>query len=195
MAFNLDREWAARRLGVSSRTIDRHIQAGRIHTRRIGKKMFLEEEDVETIRLLDTARAKENYEVVTHQESPMTHEIVHPASQPSETALMAEFTRIYTEAQELIAKKDAVIQDLAYRLGKSESELKNSVSLIDYKNATFLLESAKSKGNQDTQVLTDKVEHLEGEISKRNTMIISLAILFVLVLAFAFVFVFFNRLA
>ena len=157
--------------------------------------MFLEEEDIEAIRLLDTARAKEEYEVVTHSESPMTHEIIHPASQPSEMAMMTEFTRIYTEAQELIAKKDAVIQDLAYRLGKSETDLKNSVSLIEYKNATFLLESAKSKNTQDTQTLSAKVEHLESEISKRNTMIISLAILFVLVLAFAFVFVFFNRLA
>ena len=41
MAFTLDRDQAAARLGVSSRTVDRHIQAGRIRTKRIGKKMFL----------------------------------------------------------------------------------------------------------------------------------------------------------
>lgn len=191
MAFNLDREWAARRLGVSSRTIDRHIQAGRIRTRRIGKKMYLEEDDIETIRGLDAARSRESYEVVM-DDSSTRHEIVHPVTQ--DAAMTTEFTRLYTEAQELIAKKDAVIQDLAYRLGKSETELKNSISMIEYKKATFLLESAKTKNDQDSQVLTEKVNHLETEITKRNAMIISLAILFVLVLAFSFMFFFYSRL-
>lgn len=191
MAFNLDREWAARRLGVSSRTIDRHIQAGRIRTRRIGKKMFLEEEDVETIRSLDTARSREDYEVMMNDDS-IKHEIVHPVVQ--DTSMTTEFTRLYTEAQEIIAKKDAVIQDLAYRLWKSETELKGSISMIEYKKATFLLESAKSKNDQDSQVLTEKVSHLETEITKRNAMIISLAILFALVLAFSVMFFFYTRL-
>lgn len=64
MAFSLDREGASRRLGVSSRTIDRHIQAGRIRTRRIGKKMFLEEDDIETLRMTDPARREEDYVVI-----------------------------------------------------------------------------------------------------------------------------------
>ena len=64
MAFSLDRDGASRRLGVSSRTIDRHIQAERIRTRRIGKKMFLEEDDVEKLRMNDPARREENYIVI-----------------------------------------------------------------------------------------------------------------------------------
>ncbi len=192
MAFNLDRESAAGRLGVSSRTIDRHIQAGRIRTRRIGKKMFLEEDDIEALRGMDLARSREDYIVITDDEKAKSHEIIHPSRQ--ESAVTTEFTRLYTEAQELIAKKDAVIQDLAYRLGKSETELKNSISMIEYKKATFLLESAKSKNDQDSHMLTEKVSTLESEISRRNAVIISLAILFVLVLAFSFMFFFYTRL-
>ena len=64
MAFTLDRVDAAKRLGVSTRTIDRHIQAGRIRTRRIGKKMFLEEDDVEEVRLSDPSRREEDYIVI-----------------------------------------------------------------------------------------------------------------------------------
>lgn len=192
MAFNLDREAAARRLGVSSRTIDRHIQAGRIQTRRIGKKMFLEEEDVEAIRNADPSRSREEYEVVTEGDKTGNHEIIHP-SVPDQTAI-SEFTRLYTEAQEVIAKKDAIIQDLAYRLGKSETELKSSISMIEYKKATFLLESAKTKNDQDSRNLSEKIDHLETEITKRNAAIISLAILFVLVLAFSVMFFFYTRL-
>jgi excisionase family DNA binding protein len=51
MAFAIDRNEAARRLSVSTRTVDRHIQAGRIRTKRIGKKMYLHEDDIETLRL------------------------------------------------------------------------------------------------------------------------------------------------
>ena len=69
MAFTLDRNEAASRLGVSTRTIDRHIQAERIRTRRIGKKMFLEEADVEKLRQEDPARREDDYEVITNPES------------------------------------------------------------------------------------------------------------------------------
>lgn len=64
MAFTLDREEASRRLGVSTRTIDRHIQADRIRTRRVGKKIFLEEDDVESLRADDPARSEEGYVVI-----------------------------------------------------------------------------------------------------------------------------------
>jgi excisionase family DNA binding protein len=79
MAFTLDRDQAAARLGVSSRTIDRHIQAGRIRTRRIGKKMFLEDDDVEIIRNMDPARREEDYVIIMDDnEKSATHEIVQP---------------------------------------------------------------------------------------------------------------------
>ena len=51
MAFAIDRNEAARRLSVSTRTVDRHIQGGRIRTKRIGKKMYLHEDDVENLRI------------------------------------------------------------------------------------------------------------------------------------------------
>ena len=64
MAFTLDRIEAAKRLGVSTRTVDRHIQSNRIRTRRIGKKMFLEEDDVELLRSEDPARKADDYVVI-----------------------------------------------------------------------------------------------------------------------------------
>ena len=64
MAFAIDRVEAARRLSVSTRTVDRHISAGRIRTKRIGKKMFLHEEDVELVRSTDLARPTEEYIII-----------------------------------------------------------------------------------------------------------------------------------
>ena len=195
MAFSIDRALAAQRLGVSTRTIDRHIQQGRIRTRRIGKRMFLEEDDVETIRNQDPSRREETYEVIhdspkKSKNMPDNDIVIHSVDNQAIT----EFTRLYDDAKRIISKKDEIIQDLSYRLGKTETELKNSVSLVEYKKATFLLESAKSRNDEDKEDLSGKLENLEKEINKRNSALIALALLFVLVLAFSIVFFFYTRL-
>lgn len=199
MAFTLDREWAAARLGVSSRTIDRHIQAWRIRTRRIGKKMFLEDDDIETLRNQDPARREEDYIIIMDEEKKSTpkHEIVQPRDQSNslsiaDSAAIKELVRLYEESRNVIVKKDETIQELSYKLGKVEVELKNTIPIVDYNKATFLLESAKAKWSEDILQFNTKIESLEKELSKRNWAILSLALLFVLVLAFSVVFFFFS---
>ena len=199
MAFSLDRDGASRRLGVSSRTIDRHIQAGRIRTRRIGKKMFLEEDDVEGLRMSDPSRREEDY-IIIHDDEREIPEIVdtkaknknvETVSHPN--AGLTELVRIYEDARSLIAEKDATIQDLSYKLGKIETELANSVPVLEYKKNAFLLESAKSKSDTDADILSKKISTLESEVGKRNSAIITLVILFILVLAFSVIFVLFGN--
>ncbi len=200
MAFVLDRVDAASRLGVSSRTIDRHIQAWRIRTRRIGKKIFLEDDDVEALRNMDPARREEDYVVIF---DTLEQNVESVSKTPQTTGLsqtgidnkaLTEFVRFYEEAQVLIGQKENLIQDLSYKLGKVETEMKNMVPLVEYNKATFLLESAKEKNTADVSRLSETVNTLEKEISKRNTAIISLALLFVLVLAFSIMFLFYTRL-
>jgi hypothetical protein len=197
MAFSLDRESASRRLGVSSRTIDRHIQAERIRTRRIGKKMFLEEDDIEALRMADPARREEDYIVISDENTQKTMPEIVSSSQSlmdpkQNNAALAEIVRIYEDARGLIAEKDATIQNLSYKLGKIESELSNSVPVLEYKKTTFLLENAKSKSDSDADTLSSKITHLESEISKRNSALITLVILFILVLSFSAMFVLFG---
>lgn len=195
MAFTLDRTEAAKRLGVSTRTIDRHIQSNRIRTRRIGKKMFLEEDDVELIRSEDPTR-RDDYVVILNEEPKEMPEITMPPSlsvQQEAQLAIAEFSRIYTDAQGLIARKDEVIQDLSYKLGKAETELQNSVDASEYRRTAHLLETAKSKNDEDSRVLGEKISLLEKEVQKRNSFIIGLVILFVVVITSSFVFFFYNR--
>jgi len=85
MAFAIDRVEAARRLSVSTRTVDRHISAGRIRTKRIGKKTFLHEEDVEIIRTTDPERTEEEYIVIEDSEKP-EQEIIPRGKKIQETA-------------------------------------------------------------------------------------------------------------
>ncbi|MBC7503414.1 hypothetical protein H7169_00380 [Candidatus Gracilibacteria bacterium] len=202
MAFSLDRDGASRRLGVSSRTIDRHIQAGRIRTRRIGKKMFLEEDDIETLRLIDPARREEDFIII----NDISLDTATPESNRPEfvarsknivntnhnNVTLTEIVRIYEDARDQIAKKDSIIQELSYKLGKAETELSNSVPALEYKKNSFLLESAKSRSDIDAEILSKKIITLESDINKRNSALISLAILFILVLGFSVIFVIFG---
>lgn len=196
MAFSLDRDGASRRLGVSSRTIDRHIQAGRIRTRRIGKKMYLEEDDIEAIRMADPARREEDYTIVESTEERKIPEIVNSSTDiidpKQNNVALAEIVRIYEDARSLIAEKDATIQTLSYKLWKIETELANSIPAMEYKKTTFLLESAKSKSDSDAEMLTKKITTLESEVNKRNSALITLVILFILVLGFSVIFVLFG---
>ncbi len=109
MAYTIDRNEAALRLGVSTRTIDRHIQAERIRTRRVGKKLFLEEDDVEQIRSEDPARSEDDYEIldtpnITNKTFTKTE--ILPSNYTKSTEIsadakmaLAEFSRIYADAQ------------------------------------------------------------------------------------------------
>lgn len=196
MAFAIDRVEAARRLSVSTRTVDRHISAGRIRTKRIGKKMFLHEEDVELIRQTEGADTTEEYIVIDESEKPEQEIVARKVSRETLPVAYSDgpnYIELYQKAEKLIAKKDETIQDLAYRLGKAEVELKNSIPLTEYKKTTFLLESAKAKTDADATLLSTKLSTLEKEITKRNSAILGLAILFVLVLAFSVVFFLYTQ--
>ena len=196
MAFAIDRVEAARRLSVSTRTVDRHISAGRIRTKRIGKKMFLHEEDVEVIRTTDPDRSDEEY-IIIDDSSKEEHEIISREKVREIWTLpyteWLNYITLYETAQKNIVKKDEIIQDLAYRLGKTEAELRNSIPLSEYKKTTFLLESAKAKTDSDAIVLSEKIDTLEKDITKKNSAILGLAILFVLVLAFSIVFFLYTQ--
>lgn len=138
MAFSIDRTEAARRLSVSSRTVDRHISAGRIATKRIGKKTFLEEDDVELLRKTHPERGDDT--IVILDREPQEAPEIFSRERSLSREKTPDFASLYSDAQKIIAKKDEIIQELSYKLGKSETELKNSIPLIEYKKTTFLLE-------------------------------------------------------
>ncbi len=159
--------------------------------------MFLEEDDVEALRMADPARREDNYVIMDSKPdannlSGLTPAPQHFVESKQNNAALTEIVRFYEDAKSLIAEKDATIQTLSYKLGKIESELANSVPVLEYKKTTFLLESAKSKSDTDADILSNKIAILETEVNKRNSAIITLVILFMLVLGFSVIFILFG---
>jgi hypothetical protein len=120
--------------------------------------MYLEEEDVEALRMSDPSRREESYEVI--QDTPSMRESSEIISKEKKIVdhnqanmALTELVRIYEDARGQIAHKDAIIQELSYKLGKAETELANSVPVLEYKKNAFLLESAKTKSDTDAEAL------------------------------------------
>jgi hypothetical protein len=64
------------------------------------------------------------------------------------------YKNLYEDSQKMIEKKDDLIKDLSYRLGKAEVELKNSIPMLEYRKTTFLLESSNNKTAEEKKEMT-----------------------------------------
>jgi type III secretory pathway lipoprotein EscJ len=91
-----------------------------------------------------------------------------------------------------MSDKDRIIQDLSYRAGHAESELKNSVSMIEYKKQSFLLESAKAKTEEDIkQVQSESLALKEEAIQTKFVLYILLSLVAILLILCTFLLYFF----
>lgn len=183
--YSVDREKAAMLLGVSTRSIDRYIKSNKIRSRKLGKKLYLHDEDVERLR---AGGIQEDFVIMTGDSDSYVdtqdEAVVTLHSTPKHTMRdMVNYRDLYDQANEKIAVKDKMIQELSYRLGQSETELKNTISISEYKKATFLLESAKSQWEEEKNHMSEKVSFLENSLKREHvlvkTLVITLMVTFV----------------
>ncbi|MDD2916292.1 MAG: hypothetical protein PHH70_00400 [Candidatus Gracilibacteria bacterium] len=171
MSYTIDRYEGAKILGCSTRTIDRHISAGKIRSKRVGKKVFLHDEDVQIIK---NGGIQEDYIVLGSDGQMVTS---HEESNFVRRPVMVDYKQLFDEAQKSIERKDTLIQELSYRAGQAESELKNSISMIEYKKATMLLESSKMHSEEERKNLEEKIGEISQELTQKNITNVLLMIL------------------
>lgn len=164
MSYTIDRYEGAKLLNCSTRTVDRYISAGKIRSKRIGKKIFLHDED---IRILQNGGIQEDYIVIDSQGQIVT--APDNESQFTRRPVAVDYKQLFDDAQKAIERKDVLIQELSYRAGQAEAELKNSISMIEYKKATMLLESAKIHSEEEKKVLDKKIEEITTTLEQKNT--------------------------
>lgn len=170
--YQIDRiEWA-KLLNMSTRTVDRYIRSWRLRSKKIWKKIFLHSDDVE---ILKNWWIQQEYEIIEPQSQIINF---------SKSETWVDYKDLYEENKKVIEKKDEVIKDLSYRLGNAESELKNSISLLEYKKATFLLESSTIKTEDEKTKLNQNISNLESKIKsekKLNFILIFLLIILIII--------------
>lgn len=199
MSYTTTRESAAELLEISTRTLDRYVKSGRIRAKRRGKVLYLSDDDISMIKngepelVRPTDRVKSTPKEFTTEETP---DLVI-FDEPRETGftrkrVSADYRDLYEEAMRKMSDKDRIIQDLSYRAGHAESELKNSVSMIEYKKQSFLLESAKAKTEEDIKVVQSESLVLREEaIQTKFVLYILLSLVAILLILCTFLLYFF----
>jgi excisionase family DNA binding protein len=190
--YSNTREEAARILEVSTRTLDRYVKNGKIRAKRRGKMVYIHDDDLmmmrngepELVRPTDASQRRkagtDNPDLVIFDE-PMN------SNGFSRKPVMVDYRDLYEETLRKISEKDRIIQDLSYRTGQAEAELKNSVSMIEHKKQTFLLESAKAKTDEDIKLAETEVIKLKEEIVQSKFvlyMLITLVAVMIIVSSF-----------
>lgn len=105
---------------------------------------------------------------------------------------MVDYKQLFDDAQKSIERKDTLIQELSYRAGQAEAELKNSISMIEYKKATMLLESSKMHSEIERKNIDAKIGAITMDLEQKNTTNIILMILVSILFIVAIILWFFS---
>lgn len=177
--YNLTRQDAAEKLGISTRSIDRYIKAGKIRAKKDGKVVYVNDSDIDTLLSGGSVRQEVIYEKKNVWEDK---KIVKHDSQNNTSGTLE---KIYEDLRSEIQKKDHIIQTLSIRVWKSEEIAKNSVSLIDFKKSQFLLEESKGSLHKEIEDIEKEKNKLKRDLKYEKTTNVILIIFVVILLIIA----------
>jgi len=159
--FKLSREESAQKLGISLRTLDRHLKTGKL------PHVKVEDADGQT-RILISADAVEEISqrkrgvgskarVAQESHSEAKNETTSAQNQvASQNNAVAEVYRnLYEETNRRLSEASRRLEGANYRVGELEAQIKASVPLLEYREA-----------QEKTQKLTQKVEKLNQEVAE-----------------------------
>ena len=196
--YNVDRKDASEFLGVSERTIDRYVRAGKLRCRKVGHHVYLSKEE---LLLLKTTQedipvrvAEEDTTVVENTQTTQTVEQEAPLdlSLPVHSTLEdTVYKHLYEESRQELDKKQREVEALHYRLGQIEYEMKNTVPLLEYSKQKEHLEVENKVLQEETQFVRNALEkqeqllHVERRI---KSFYLVLVVLFFLVITLGILF-------
>lgn len=185
--YSLTRQEVAEKLNISTRSVDRYINAWKLRSKKEWKIVYVNNSDVESLSWWN----EKKQEVIV--EKKIVNEVENKKTiTKSDENVSGTLWYIYKDLKEEIQKKDQLIQNLAMRVWKAEEVAKNSVSLLDFKKSQYLLEESKDWLNKELEELKNEKEKLSWELKYEKTSNIIL-IVFVIVLLFVALTVWFMQ--
>ena len=100
------------------------------------------------VNVLVNGGVQQDYEIVT----PETKKVSKEASTQMSSSTNGDLFEILNSKMQ---EKDDLIQELSYKLGKMETELKNSIPKLEHRKATLLLEESQHERAEDTAQLKE----------------------------------------
>jgi len=179
--YTLTRQEVADKLKISTRSVDRYIKSGKLRSKKEGKVVYINNNDVKNINWWN----KKNWEVIMPEKKKDKKNKTSNHIEIQNDSIW--LTDIYKDLKKEIEKKDLIIQNLAIKVWRSEEIAKNSVSLMDFKKSQFLLEESKSHINNKAVKLKEKNEKLNTELRHEKTTNIILIVFLIILLIISWV--------
>lgn len=183
MAYTISRDEASKMLGVSTRTVDRYISAGKIRSKREGKIIMLHTDDVKKYQ--SGGGEQKDYEVIAPK----------PTLSPAIGYDPREWqNEILHAIEKIIKEKDMIIQELTFKIGKMEWELAHSVPSLEHKKSLLALEEAHHNRMHDMDLMIQAKKEIEQKLNKERILstILMIGILVLLVASGFLIFHFFS---
>lgn len=147
------RHLAAQKLKISLRTLDRYLKTNKLKFKLVGRHIFVLESDLQRLLKLKAQQAQAKTQPAPKKvpkKAQFTTEassavFTQPAAeQHSQNSMLQE---LYTQALGDLKTKQEKLEAASFRVGQLESELKNSVPLLEFRQR----ENELRKTNQSLQ--------------------------------------------
>jgi hypothetical protein len=171
--YSIDRQNAARILGVSVRTVDRYIASGQIRKVKNQGRTWLSNEDIKDMVSANkqtmsdsvassffSASAKDNVASQNVSSEPKVEVLDSERPQKKRGPdNNLNYKSLYNEAKEELEEKNKRLQQATYKIGQLESQVKSMIPQIEHE--------------KQQKLLAQKVQNMESlfqnEVQKRET--------------------------
>lgn len=161
LTYNLTRQQAADRLGISTRTIDRYVKDGRLSYKKVANKVILAAEEIhslgEDFSLLhqhDTA-IDSSREMNSGTTSGLQ---LQKVQQPTDNQSVREFADILQQKDAALEEKNQLIYVLQRKIGELESKMQHMIALPDHSAQTQLMQEQVASLTAEKNKLVDEIK-------------------------------------
>ncbi len=179
--YNVSRKAAAKKLWVSTRTIDRYIKNGKLSYKKIANKVIVAQEEVDLLsKEFASLRQEPKSEIVSSTSTKSKSKSLATKNDTSLDALdekIDKFFLVFKEKDKMIEEKNKVIFMLQQRVGELETKIQHMIALPDY--------------NKEKQAAMIEKEKLESKLTEiqwwlkseklKNIIYLGLSLLFIFI--------------
>jgi excisionase family DNA binding protein len=183
-AFTVDRRTASQLLNISERTLDRYIRSGRLDYKKIGRKVLLSEKALQKLsNEMGQEEAITQVDIVEKAPKVETTKMIKVGDKDifAKTENIV-YKSLYEKATIEIEKKNDDLRMLNYKLGQIETQMKNTIPMIEFKKTEDSLSKIKQEHHLE---LEEKNRQLEDTMRLYNTEKVNKYVYLSLLVAFS----------
>lgn len=181
--YGLTRDSAAKMLRVSVRTVDRYVKSGKLSSRQVDGRVYLDAAEVTTFRALGRRSGASQYSsgLSTYVDKPPVvkksySSSVKPSSgghvdsqylstsQPVVRQSVQSASPDKFNFQKNIEENQKKLEEANYRIGKLEAELKNSIPMLRYEMERLEDLRKRQKMEEDFREAVDLIQKLKKKL-------------------------------